>query len=223
MVTEPSTAVCLTHEYPNLMDDDEARLVAENTTEACTFLWRLHQQGVLQLDLRPVNAALAYHMPCHIKALQVGSPTEHLLRLIPALSVQRMEKGCSGMAGTFGIKKANYRHQPAGRLGSHFAHARPGAAGGHDGMQRLQDPNGAGHQQTDGPSAQTARAGLRPDARSRRPADIARRRIGRNMNVRLKLFALAKELVGTGSLVVSLPEGAGWPTCGGFWRLNALV
>ncbi|HEV2972083.1 MAG TPA: anaerobic glycerol-3-phosphate dehydrogenase subunit C [Pirellulales bacterium] len=109
VVTEPSTAVCLTHEYPNLMDDEEARLVAQNTTEACTYLWRLHQQGILQLDLRPVNAALAYHMPCHIKALGVGSPTENLLRLVPALSVQRIEKGCSGMAGTFGLKKANYR------------------------------------------------------------------------------------------------------------------
>jgi Fe-S oxidoreductase len=109
VVTEPSTAVCLTHEYPSLFDDDDARLVADNTTEACTYLWRLHQQGLLQLDLRPLNAAIGYHMPCHIRALNVGSPTENLLRLIPALNVQRIEKGCSGMAGTYGIKKANYR------------------------------------------------------------------------------------------------------------------
>jgi len=109
VVSEPSTAICLTHEYPNILEDDDARLVAENTTEACAYLWRLHQQGVLQLDLRPVNAALAYHMPCHVKALGFGSPTENLLRLIPSLSVQRVEKGCSGMAGTFGIKRANYR------------------------------------------------------------------------------------------------------------------
>jgi Fe-S oxidoreductase len=109
VVTEPSTAVCLTHEYPNILDDEDARLVADNTTEACTYLWGLHQQGILQLDLRPVNAALAYHMPCHIKALAVGAPAQNLLRLIPSLSVQRVDKGCSGMAGTFGIKKANYR------------------------------------------------------------------------------------------------------------------
>ena len=53
---------------------------------------------------------LAYHMPCHVKALAVRlAKRENLLRLIPSLSVQRMEKGCSGMAGTFGIKRANYR------------------------------------------------------------------------------------------------------------------
>jgi Fe-S oxidoreductase len=109
VVTEPSTAVCLTHEYPHLLDDEEAKLVAQNTTEACTYLWRLHQQGSLQLDFNPVNAALSYHVPCHIKALGASAPAEHLLRLIPALAVQRIEKGCSGMAGTFGLSRANYR------------------------------------------------------------------------------------------------------------------
>ncbi|MDZ4818522.1 MAG: anaerobic glycerol-3-phosphate dehydrogenase subunit C [Planctomycetota bacterium] len=109
VVTEPSTALCLTHEYLTLMDDEDARLVAENTTEACHYLWKMHLQGKLQLDLKPVNASLAYHMPCHLKALQVGSPGENLLRLISGLQVQRVEKGCSGMAGTYGLKKENFR------------------------------------------------------------------------------------------------------------------
>ena len=38
------------------------------------------------------------------------SPAENLLRLIPALGVQRLDKGCSGMAGTYGLKRANYRN-----------------------------------------------------------------------------------------------------------------
>lgn len=120
VVTEPSTALCLTHEYLNLVDDDDARLVAQGTLEACTYLWRLHKNGNLQLDFQPLNAALAYHMPCHSKALSTREPpaasagsmpsaAENLLRLIPGLGVQRMEKGCSGMAGTYGLKRANYR------------------------------------------------------------------------------------------------------------------
>lgn len=48
-------------------------------------------------------------MPCHLKILGVGSPGENLLRLIPGLTVQQIEKGCSGMAGVFGMKKVNYR------------------------------------------------------------------------------------------------------------------
>ena len=109
VTTEPAAADCLKHEYPGLIDDDDTRLVAENTSEACTYLWKMHTMGRLQLDLKPVNASLAYHKPCRMKALQVGSPGENLLRLIPGLAIQRIEQGCSGMAGTFGIKHENYR------------------------------------------------------------------------------------------------------------------
>jgi Fe-S oxidoreductase len=109
VASEPSAALALVHEYPALVDDDDARLVAANTSEACTYLWKLHQTGKLQLDLKPINAVLGYHMPCHLKALGVGSPGELLLRLIPGLIVNRTENSCSGMAGTFGLKRENYR------------------------------------------------------------------------------------------------------------------
>lgn len=121
VTTEPAAALALTREYLNLMDDEDTRLVAGNTSEACEYLWRLHQAGRLELDLKPINATLGYHLPCHAKALMADrvketlgqsgarSPGENLLRLIPGLSVQRIEKGCSGMAGTFGLKRSNYR------------------------------------------------------------------------------------------------------------------
>jgi Fe-S oxidoreductase len=109
VATEPAAALCLTHEYPDLIDDDDSRLVAENSSEACSYLWRMHTMGKLQLDLKPVNVSLGYHMPCHLRALQVGSPGENLLRLIPGLSVRHIEAGCSGMAGTFGLMRVHYR------------------------------------------------------------------------------------------------------------------
>lgn len=107
--TEPSAALCLSHDYLNLLDDDDARLVAQNTSEACAYLWKMHQAGKLELDFSPVSAIVGYHLPCHLRALETGSPGESLLRLVPGLSVQRIEKGCSGMAGMFGIKQENYR------------------------------------------------------------------------------------------------------------------
>lgn len=109
VTTEPSAALCLTHEYLNLGDDDDVRLVAENTSDACAYLWKMHQTGHLELDFKPVNATVGYHLPCHLRALDVGSPGENLLRLIPGLTVRRIEQGCSGMAGTYGMKRKNYR------------------------------------------------------------------------------------------------------------------
>ncbi|MGE0607090.1 MAG: FAD-binding and (Fe-S)-binding domain-containing protein [Pirellulales bacterium] len=110
VTSEPSTALCLTREYPSLINDDDARLVAANTSEACTYLWKMHQSGSLQLDFQPVNANLGYHLPCHLKALEVGLPGLSLLRLVPGLTVQRIERGCSGMAGMFGLKRSNFRN-----------------------------------------------------------------------------------------------------------------
>jgi Fe-S oxidoreductase len=109
VATEPAAALCLTREYPALLDDDETRLVAANTIEACSYLWRLHRQGKLQLDFKPMAMTFGYHAPCMVKALDAGSPGENLLRLVPGLSVDSRETGCSGMAGAFGIKRENYR------------------------------------------------------------------------------------------------------------------
>jgi FAD/FMN-containing dehydrogenase/Fe-S oxidoreductase len=110
VTAEPSAALCLKHEYPNLIDDDQAAVVAENTHEACSYLWRMHQRGQLELDLKPVNVTVGYHLPCHLRALDVGSPGESLLHLIPGLSVRRLESSCSGMAGVYGLKATNYRN-----------------------------------------------------------------------------------------------------------------
>lgn len=108
VTTEPSAALALKHEYLNLLDDDDARLVASQTFEATNYLWELHQTGLLELDFRPVNQTVGYHLPCHQRALNVGSPGVSLLRLVPGLQVELVEKGCSGMCGTFGLKRRNY-------------------------------------------------------------------------------------------------------------------
>ncbi len=110
VATEPSAALCLKREYPQLIDDDDARLVADHSSEACGFLWNMHALGQLQLDFKPLSLTLGYHTPCHLRALEVGSPGESLLHLIPGLRLHHVESGCSGMAGTFGLLRENYRN-----------------------------------------------------------------------------------------------------------------
>lgn len=110
VTTEPAAALALRHEYPTILGGDEdAELVAGHTQEACQFLWGLHQQGRLKLDFAPLPGRVAHHTPCHVRALGVGQPGVNLLRLIPELRLTALDKGCSGMAGTYGLKQANYR------------------------------------------------------------------------------------------------------------------
>jgi Fe-S oxidoreductase len=108
LTTEPSATLALRHEYLNLLDDADVKLVADNTIDASGFLWELHQQGELELDFTPINATVGYHLPCHQRALSEEIPSLELLRLIPGLQVQLLDKGCSGMAGTYGMKRKNF-------------------------------------------------------------------------------------------------------------------
>lgn len=101
--------MALTHEYPSLVGGDDAKLVAEHTREACHYLWELHHQGELELDLKPVHAVVGFHVPCHLRALHRESYGQKILQLIPALSVRPIEKGCTGMAGTYGLVQENFR------------------------------------------------------------------------------------------------------------------
>jgi len=109
IATEPAAVLCLTHEYLHLIDDEDSRLVAAHTSEACCYLWKMHLMGKLQLDFEPVHASVGYHTPCHLRALNVGTPGENLLGLVPGLRIYHIEQGCSGMAGTFGLLHRNYR------------------------------------------------------------------------------------------------------------------
>ncbi|MEX2359285.1 MAG: anaerobic glycerol-3-phosphate dehydrogenase subunit C [Pirellulaceae bacterium] len=109
VATEPSAVMCLKHEYVQMLGTEDARLVAENTREACDYLWQLHQTGDLQLDLKPINLNVGLHVPCHLKALHRESIAQRLLELIPGISIRRIEKGCSGMAGTYGLQQAHFR------------------------------------------------------------------------------------------------------------------
>jgi Fe-S oxidoreductase len=110
VATEPSAVLALTHEYPILLDDDEDALtVAQHTHEACHYLWQLHQRGGLKLNFQTQRISVGYHLPCHLRALGVGAPAENLLRLVPGMRVNRLERGCSGAAGLWGVKRDNYR------------------------------------------------------------------------------------------------------------------
>lgn len=110
IATEPAAALCLKREYINLLDDEDAHLVAKHSVEACRYLWDLHHQNRLSLDFKPIAAEIAYHQPCHIRAIDDGNAAEKLMQLIPGLNVQDVQRGCSGMAGTWGLRQKNYRN-----------------------------------------------------------------------------------------------------------------
>lgn len=106
--TEPASTICLKHEYPRLIDHPDAALVAEQTTDAGSFLQSLFQQNALRTDFAPQKLTIGYHTPCHTKFLNATGPWIEILALIPELNLVSIDKGCSGMAGTFGMTVENF-------------------------------------------------------------------------------------------------------------------
>ena len=92
----------------DVLDDPDAKLVADHTTELTAFLWELHENGQLRSDFQPLDISVGHHVPCHVKALGLGIHGPALLSLIPGLRVHTIDVSCSGMAGTFGLKAKNF-------------------------------------------------------------------------------------------------------------------
>jgi Fe-S oxidoreductase len=110
--TEPTAALMLRHDALDLLPDAEERadaeLVAGRTVEWTTYVWGLLEQGRLRTDFRRLELSVGHHVPCHLKALGGPPAGPALLALIPGLRVRTIDVSCSGMAGTFGLKAANY-------------------------------------------------------------------------------------------------------------------
>jgi Fe-S oxidoreductase len=110
VTTCASCAMALKHEYPKLLGSEKARRVAERAYDILEYLVILKEKKVLNNTFHPVNLRVLYHAPCHLKAFGQNSIERRLqlIRAIPGISIHRIERGCCGMAGTFGSKRSTY-------------------------------------------------------------------------------------------------------------------
>ena len=108
--SEPTAALMLRHEYVKLTEDLDADLVAAHTLDLGQYLLGLSARGQLPLPHEPLHARVGYHQPCHLRALGAGTPGMELLRTVPDLDVEFIDRGCSGMGGTYGLARDHFRN-----------------------------------------------------------------------------------------------------------------
>jgi FAD/FMN-containing dehydrogenase/Fe-S oxidoreductase len=106
--SEPAAALMLRHEYVKLTEDLDADLVAANTMDVGQYLVGLEVRGQLPHPHEPLHARVGYHQPCHLRALEIGTPGLELLRNVLGLDVEFINRGCSGMGGTFGLARDRF-------------------------------------------------------------------------------------------------------------------
>jgi Fe-S oxidoreductase len=111
--SEPTATFAFKVHYPDYLSSPECSLVANATRDLGEFLvrWRADHPDTAPAA-GPVRGGrrlrIGYHLPCHLKAQQIGSPGLGLLREIPGVEVVDLAAGCCGMAGTFGMKTSTY-------------------------------------------------------------------------------------------------------------------
>ncbi len=118
IVPIPTCALQLKYEYPLLLPNDpDVKAVAEKIYDVHEYLWKLNEEGKFNKDFKVSMGNIAYHIPCHLKSLNVGYKGVALLRLIPGTKVRIVDR-CSGHDGTFGVKKDtfDYAYKVGSRL-----------------------------------------------------------------------------------------------------------
>jgi len=107
VVPGPTCSYMLKQEYPWLDGSEDANLVASHTRDLFEYLAGLHAAGTLDTRFPNAPKKIAYQLPCHLKAQNMGTKSADVLRLTGA-EVETIEK-CSAVDGTWGMKKEYFQ------------------------------------------------------------------------------------------------------------------
>jgi len=107
IATNPTCSQMIRVEYPRLLGTEEAKKVAAQTMDPMEFLGKLAAAGKLNKNFKTGAGEISYHIPCHLRAQNVGYKTRDVLELLPGTKVRVVEE-CSGHDGTWAMKKENF-------------------------------------------------------------------------------------------------------------------
>ena len=125
VVPGPTCSYQLKNEYPELLGTDDARAVAAATQDLGEFLFKLAAAKKLSREFPKRIGRIAYHLPCHLKAQNIGFRSMQLLGLVS--DDVRMIDACSGVDGTWGMKARWWEQSQkiAGKLVMEIQRAEP--------------------------------------------------------------------------------------------------
>lgn len=105
----PSCSLMLKQEWPLLLPSNEdIKLLADHTYDVTEYIVWLCKEGLFDLSLiKPLKKKISVHIACHSRAQNMGQKAAELLRYIPSLETDVIER-CSGHGGTWGIMKNHF-------------------------------------------------------------------------------------------------------------------
>lgn len=106
---EPSCLLTLRDEYHSLLPNDpRVQTIADQAVMFEEFIADLAQKGQLSLNFENAHKRILLHGHCHQKALVGTKPSKQMLTLPAGYTVEEVDSGCCGMAGSFGYEEEHY-------------------------------------------------------------------------------------------------------------------
>ena len=100
----PSCVLMFRRELPLMFaDNKDVATVAEHCFDPFEYLARLHRQKLLKTDFSQPLGKIAYQVACHQRVQNIGNRTREILRLIPGVEVEMIER-CSGHDGSYAVR-----------------------------------------------------------------------------------------------------------------------
>tara|TARA_R110000787_G_scaffold63679_11_gene144210 strand:- start:311875 stop:313206 length:1332 start_codon:yes stop_codon:yes gene_type:complete len=104
----PSCALMLKFEWPLLVTDDEnVTKLSTATSDITEYIVGIAKNEGLADGIKALDGGVTVHISCHSRAQNMGQKAAEMLRLIPDLDLNVIER-CSGHGGSWGIMKDNF-------------------------------------------------------------------------------------------------------------------
>ncbi|HEV2720788.1 MAG TPA: heterodisulfide reductase-related iron-sulfur binding cluster [Thermoanaerobaculia bacterium] len=103
VILGPSCGMMMKSHWPELVPTDECREVAAAAMDIGEYLVK----AKLRTDFTVPQGSVAYHVPCHLRAQNIGQPFKTIFAAMPGTTVEAIEQ-CSAFDGTWGMKTEFY-------------------------------------------------------------------------------------------------------------------
>jgi glycerol-3-phosphate dehydrogenase subunit C len=100
----PTCSLMMRLEYPKLLAGDDVREFAAAIVDSHELLYQLRRAGKFNTEFQSTPGTIAYHVPCHLKAQDIGLRSRDLMRQIPGVEVVTVD-ACTAHDGTWAMKK----------------------------------------------------------------------------------------------------------------------
>lgn len=110
LAINPTCSLTLKQEYMVYLEGElreKARVVSAAVRDVHEYLFELKGEDKLKRDFKSTPGKVGYHVPCHLRAQNIGFRSRDIMKLIPGAKILPVAE-CCGHDGTWAMKTENF-------------------------------------------------------------------------------------------------------------------